>query len=31
MWSVAIVVICELGQHRAQVALVEHDQVIERG
>src|SRR2546425_8308287 len=29
MWSVAIVVIGELGQHRAWVTLVDHDQVIE--
>jgi hypothetical protein len=29
MGSVAIVVIGELGQHRAQVTLVNHDQVIE--
>ena len=29
MWSVAIVVIGELGQHRPQVTLVDHDQVVE--
>jgi hypothetical protein len=29
MRSVPIVVIAELGQHRPQVALIEHDEVIE--
>ena len=29
MWSVAIVVIGELSQHRPQMTLVDHDQVIE--
>lgn len=29
MWPVAIVVSGELGQHRVQVALIDHDQMIE--